>query len=173
MSKRRGLAGRKVAVGAALVAVPSLALAAPAAADRSNTSNHSEDLPAFTWQGTQTLCNLSGISSFHWDEETDRTTVTGSTEFRGRDGTSAANQARCREVAALITATVHWLDGDDRLHGTSSTAEGSRFIETRGEGPGNVNEVNGNHYIAYACDGTNGPSICEFSVATSPPISSK
>jgi hypothetical protein len=160
--------GKKLAVGAALIAVPSLALAAPAAADRQNSDSASSDLPTFTYQGTSLFCNLSGISSYVWDEETDRTIVTGNTEFQGDASTGGDNSARCRSVVVSITVTIHWLDGDDKLHGTSGTADSSSFILTRGEGPGNVGEVNGNHTVQYRCDGPDGVRTCSHQVATSP-----
>jgi hypothetical protein len=160
--------GKKLAVGAALVAVPSLALAAPAAADRSNVDSAEADIN-FTYEGTPVVCTLVGIGSYIWDEETDRTSVTGSTEFRGATGSSSANQTRCREIAVLsVTATVHWLDEDNQIHGTEGNAVLSDFVQTKGFGPGNVNEVNSNHTAEFFCDGPDGLTVCSRSVATSP-----
>jgi hypothetical protein len=160
--------GKKLAVGAALLAVPSLALAAPAAADRSNSSSAGDDV-AFSYEGTPVFCNLFGSSSYHWDEETDRTTIQGSTEFRGEAGSSAANDARCRELVVVsVTATVHWVDDDNKLHGTEGTSLFSDYVHTQGFGPGSVGEVNGNHTVQYFCDAPDGLSICSHQVATSP-----
>jgi hypothetical protein len=162
--------GKKLAIGAALIAVPSLALAAPAAAaDRTNSSSNAEDVPAFAYQGNILFCRMTGFSTYRWDESDDRTTVSGYTQFIGSPNTSDANHTRCRNAASTIRATVHWIDGDDELHGTSGTASRSIFIETRGEGPGNVTEVNGNHFIEYLCDGDNGSvGFCTHNIATSP-----
>jgi hypothetical protein len=161
--------GKKLAVGAALIAVPSLALAAPAAADKSNSSDNTADVPGFAYQGNILFCTLRGHSDFLWDEETNRTVVKGYTQFIGSPNTSDANHTRCRNAEALIRVTVHWIDGDDELHGTSGNASNSRFIETRGEGPGSVTEVNGNHFIEYLCDKDNGSvGFCSHNIGTSP-----
>jgi hypothetical protein len=160
--------GKKLAVGAALIAVPSLALAAPAAADRSSSDTSSSDVPAFAYQDNILFCTVSGFSSFAYDEETDRTVVRGESSFRGSANTSQTNHDRCRQALAGLTVTVHWIDDDDKLHGTSSTATAS-FIETRGEGPGNITEVNGNHSVNFWCDAPNGGlTICSHNVGTSP-----
>jgi hypothetical protein len=161
--------GKKLAIGAALIAVPSLALATPAAADKSNSDSNAEDVPAFAYQGNILFCTLRGLSSYVWDEETNRTVVSGHTQFIGSPNTTEANHARCRSAEALIRVTVHWIDGDDELHGTSANASNSGFIETRGEGPGNVTEVNGNHYIEHLCDKDNGSvGFCSHNIGTSP-----
>jgi hypothetical protein len=160
--------GKKLAVGAALVAVPSLALAAPAAADRSNSSTARSDV-AFTYDGTPVFCTVIGHSDFLWDEETNRTTVSGYTQFRGEAGSSAENETRCRNIVILSSkVTVHWLDGDNRIHGTEGFASVGSFVQTTGFAPGNVNEVNGNHVVEYYCDSGNVLTVCSHSVTTSP-----
>ena len=159
--------GKKLAVGAALATLPVLGLTSPAAADASGQQERGHDV-TFTLQGTPHFCNVQGFSSYVWDEETDRTSVSGFTQFRGEAGTDSTNDARCRQAAVDTRVTIHWLDGDNKIHGSEGYGSGTSYVETDGFGPGNVNEVNGNHVARYFCDSGGQITICTHSVATSP-----